>query len=141
MKIVAVLDDLFFMVKIMDAVKRAGVEVIFVKEDATVFELVKDQPVLIIIDLNIKTLDSVKLIRQLKQEPETKHIHLLGFVSHVQVELKKQALDAGADQVLPRSTFSASLPAILQRHAHALTDFSESSQSTSNRNPSPAANK
>ena len=120
MKIVAVLDDLFFMVKIMDAAKRAGMEVIFVKEDATVFELVKDQPVLIIIDLNIKTLDSVKLIRQLKQEPETKHIHLLGFVSHVQVELKRQAQEAGADQVLPRSTFSTKLPAILQSHAEAI---------------------
>ena len=116
MKIVAVLDDLFFMVKIMDAAKRAGMEVVFVKEDAKVFELAKDQPVLIIIDLNIKTLDSAKLIHQLKQEPETKHIPLLGFVSHVQVELKRQAQEAGADQVLPRSTFSTKLPAILQGH-------------------------
>ncbi len=119
-KVVAVLDDLFFTVKIMDAAKRAGLEVLFVKEEAKVFELAKDLPTLIIFDLNTRAVNPLKLIQKLKHAPETKHISLLGFVSHVQVELKQKAQEAGADMVMPRSTFSSNLPAILNRHAEAL---------------------
>ncbi len=114
-KVVAVLDDLFFTVKIMDAVKRAGLEIVFVKEEAKVLELAKEFPTLIIFDLNTKAVNSVKLIHALKHDPETRHVSLLGFVSHVQVELKQRAKDAGADMVLPRSTFSTTLPTILEK--------------------------
>ena len=112
-KIVAVLDDLFFTVKIMDAAKRAGLEIVFVKDEAKVMELAQELPPMIIIDLNAKAVNSVALIRILKEQPETRNIQLLGFVSHVQVELKKEAQEAGADMVLPRSRFSTDLPAIL----------------------------
>ena len=69
-KIVAVLDDLFFTVKIMDAAKRAGLEIVFVKEEAKVLELAKEQPTLIIFDLNTKAVNSVELIQKLKHHPE-----------------------------------------------------------------------
>ncbi len=121
-KVVAVLDDLFFTVKIMDAAKRAGLEIVFVKEESKVWELAKELPTLMIIDLNTKAVNAVDLIQRLKQQPETKQISLLGFVSHVQVDLKKEAQAAGADIVLPRSTFSTTLPSILQRHADAFTE-------------------
>lgn len=121
-KIVAVLDDLFFTVKIMDAAKRAGLEIVFVKEEAKVWELAKELPTLILFDLNTKAVNAVDLIKQLKSQPEIKQITLLGFVSHVQVDLKKDALAAGADIVLPRSTFSTTLPSILQRYADAFSD-------------------
>mgnify|MGYP003347408727 CR=1 FL=1 len=120
-KIVAVLDDLFFQVKIMDAAKRAGLGVVFVKDEAKVLELAAGLPTLMVFDLNGKAVNAVKLIKKLKHQPETKQISLLGYVSHVQVDLKKEALAAGADVVLPRSTFSTSLPSILQRHADALS--------------------
>lgn len=120
-KVVAVLDDLFFTVKIMDAAKRAGLEIVFVKDSAKVMELALELPTLIIFDLNTRAVDAVQLIRNLKHQPATRHVSLLGFVSHVQVELKQQAQAAGADMVMPRSTFSTNLPAILKRHADALT--------------------
>ena len=119
-KVVAVLDDLFFTVKIMDAAKRAGLEIVFVKEEARVLELARELPTLIIFDLNSKAVNAVKLIQKLKHKAETKHVSLLGYVSHVQVDLKKAAQDAGADMVMPRSAFSTNLPAILKRHADAL---------------------
>lgn len=114
-KIIAVLDDLFFTVKILDAVKRAGLEIVVVKDEEKLLELSKDQPALIIFDLNTKAVDSVNLIRKLKRHPDTKQISLLGFVSHVQVELRQKAQEAGADIVLPRSTFSTTLPSILEK--------------------------
>jgi hypothetical protein len=44
-------------------------------------------------------------------------ISLLGYLSHVQGELKLKAQEAGCDTVLPRSAFSQSLPQILKRYA------------------------
>lgn len=115
-KAVAVLDDLFFTVKILDAAKRAGWEVVFVKEEARLQELAKQSPALILFDLNTKAVDAVAAIQKLKQQPETKSIRLLGFVSHVQVDLKQRALEAGADTVVARSVFSTTLPSIFPRH-------------------------
>ncbi|MBL8238001.1 MAG: response regulator [Bryobacterales bacterium] len=115
-KAVAVLDDLFFTVKILDAAKRAGWEVVFVKEEARLQELAKQSPALILFDLNTKAVDAVAAIQKLKQQPETKSIRLLGFVSHVQVDLKQRALEAGADTVVARSVFSTTLPSIFTRH-------------------------
>jgi CheY-like chemotaxis protein len=119
-KVIAVLDDLFFTVKIMDAAKRAGLEVIFVKEEGRLLDLSRELPALILFDLNTKAVDAIQLIQLLKHQPETSSIELLAFVSHVQVDLKQRAIDAGADLVLPRSTFSTRLPSILERHAAAL---------------------
>jgi hypothetical protein len=46
-----------------------------------------------------------------------KHISVIGFVSHVQGELKLKAQESGCDMVLARSAFSQSLPQILKRHS------------------------
>jgi len=41
---------------------------------------------------------------------------IVGFVSHVQGDLKVKAQEAGCDVVMPRSAFSQNLPSILRRH-------------------------
>jgi len=46
-----------------------------------------------------------------------KSIPIIGFVSHVQGELKMKAQDAGANMVMARSAFSQNLQQILRRHA------------------------
>src|SRR5260370_443109 len=43
-------------------------------------------------------------------------ISSVGFVSHVQGDLKMKAQEAGCDVVMPRSAFSQNLPSILRRH-------------------------
>jgi len=40
-------------------------------------------------------------------------VPLLGFFSHVEVELQRNALSAGFDQVIPRSVFARDLGEIL----------------------------
>ena len=42
-----------------------------------------------------------------------KDIPLLGFFSHVQVELQRRAREAGYDAILPRSVFARDLANIL----------------------------
>ena len=41
---------------------------------------------------------------------------IVGFVSHVQGDLKVKAQEAGCDVVMPRSAFSQNLVSILRRH-------------------------
>jgi hypothetical protein len=53
----------------------------------------------------------------LKADEDTKSINLLGYLSHVQGELKLKAQEAGCNMVLPRSAFSQSLMQILMRYA------------------------
>jgi len=118
-KVVAVVDDLLFTVKIGDMAKRTGLPVEFVKNGPDVLEAAKSNPLLIIIDLNTHALDPIQTIRSLKSDPKTRGVNLLGYVSHVHGELKQQAHDAGCDMVLARSAFSQNLPMILKRHANA----------------------
>lgn len=116
-KVLAVTDDLLFTVKISDAAKRVGLEVEFLKSEKDVLEKAKERPLLIIMDLNSGAVDSIQLISKLKGSPDTKPISLIGFLSHVQGELKQKAHEAGANIVMARSAFSQNLQQILKRHA------------------------
>ena len=115
--ILAVLDDLFFTVKINEAARRAGVPVEFVKSAKDALDQAHARPPLIILDLNCAALDPLKLIEDLKSNARLKGIHLIGFVSHVQADLIQKAREAGCDTVLARSAFSKNLPQIFKRHA------------------------
>jgi len=116
-KVLAVLEDLFFTVKINESAKRAGVGVAFVKSEHDVLEQAKHHPALIIVDLNFHGIDPLALIRKLKAGEQTKSISLVGYLSHIQGELKQQAQEAGCNMVLARSAFSQNLPQILKRHS------------------------
>lgn len=116
-KILAAVSDLFFSVKITDAAKRAGMPLEFVKEEKELLAKAQEKPTLIIFDLNFETIQPLKLISAIKGDPHLKQISLLGYVSHVQGELKQQAHEAGCDVVLARSAFSQNLQQILKRHS------------------------
>lgn len=117
-KILAVVEDLLFTVKISDAAKRTGLEVEFVKSERDVIEkAVHEKPLLIILDLNFGAVQPLRLISKLKSNSETKPISVIGYLSHVQGELKQQAQDAGANIVMARSAFSQNLQQILKRHS------------------------
>jgi len=116
-KVLAVLEDLFFTVKINEAAKQAGLPVTFVKSEHDVLEQARNQQALIILDINFQGIDPLSLIRKLKADEQTKRINLIGYLSHVQGELKLQAQEAGCDMVMPRSAFSQNLPQILKRHS------------------------
>ena len=117
-KILAVVEDLLFTVKINDAAKRAGLDVEFVKSERDVVEKAsQEKPLLIILDLNFSAVQPLKLISKIKGTAETKPISVIGYLSHVQGELKQQAQEAGANIVMARSAFSQNLQQILKRHS------------------------
>lgn len=116
-KVIAVVDDLLFTVKILDAAKRVGLDALFVKSEQDLMEKAQEKPLLIIIDLNTTSVQPLALISRLKSDVELKNISLIGFLSHVQGELKQKAQEAGANMVMARSAFSQNLQQILKRHA------------------------
>ena len=116
-KILALVEDLLFTVKIMDAAKRVGLDAEFVKSEQDLLEKAKAKPLLIILDLNTTLVQPLHLISKLKGDVDLKGISLIGFLSHVQGELKLAAQAAGANMVMARSAFSQNLQQILKRHA------------------------
>jgi len=115
--VLAVVNDLFFSVKLTEAAKRNGLALEFVKEPKLVLEKAGETPSLIVFDLNFDSVEPLKLISELKSKPLTKGISLIGYLSHVQADLKQQALAAGCDMVMARSAFSQNLPVIFKRHS------------------------
>jgi PleD family two-component response regulator len=116
-KILAVVGDLFFSVKITETAKRAGIPVEFVKDEKEALAKAKALPTLMILDLNFEGVQPLKLISTIKGSAETKGVSLIGYLSHVQGELKQKAQEAGCDMVLARSALSQNLPQILKRHS------------------------
>src|SRR5437868_4473544 len=113
-KILAVMSDLFFSVKINDAAKKLGMTAEFVKDKMLALEKAKAKPPLIILDLNREAADPLDLIARIRGDPETAGIRTIGFVSHVQTQLKRRAQEIGCDTVVARSVFAQNLPAILE---------------------------
>ena len=113
-RVLGVLDDLLFTVKIADAAKRNGLQTQFVKSEQDALSAAAEGAMLVIVDLNANSVDPIALIPKLK---ELGKIPVIAFVSHVQGELKQRAHEAGADMVMARSAFSTNLPQILKRHA------------------------
>ena len=73
-------------------------------------------PDLIVLDLQAPG-DPLTLARALKADPGTAGLEIVGFYSHVEQALREAALAAGVDHVLPRSAFTARLPALLAGEA------------------------
>ena len=115
--IVAILSDLMFTVKIQEAAKRAGLTPVFAKTPEEAMERAKENPVAIILDLNANSVEPLAMIAQLKSDSATSGINLVGYVSHVQGELKLAAQQQGCDVVMARSAFSQNLPVIMKRYA------------------------
>jgi CheY-like chemotaxis protein len=117
-RIFAFVNDLFFQAKIQETARKLNVKVEFVKAEHDLTDRIKqngeEKPSLIIFDLNSSTVKPLTLIPKLKTK--LKKTSVIGFLSHVQGDLKQKAHDVGCDMVLPRSAFSQNLPQLLRRH-------------------------
>lgn len=97
-------DDLFFATRIETAARHLDVDVLPAAD--------ADRPDLVIVDLHSRR-DPLATIRAIKSSATTRDVPVVAFLSHVEAALRDQAVEAGADLVLPRSAFTAKLPEIL----------------------------
>jgi hypothetical protein len=119
-KIFFFIEDLFFIAKIQETARKLGVKVAFVKNDKeAIASLVsgeeEDRPGLIVFDLNNANAKPLTLIPKLKTKLK-RSTSIIGFLSHLQGDLKAKAVEAGCDTVMPRAAFSQNLPNLLRRY-------------------------
>ena len=117
-RVLAVVPDLFFATKIAATAKVSGVELELVPPQRAAARMAEAPAALAILDLHAK--DALDLVKALKLAAPT--VPVVGFFSHVEVELRRDALAAGADAVLPRSQFVTKLAALLSRGIEALKE-------------------
>ncbi|MBZ5529086.1 MAG: hypothetical protein LAN71_14455 [Acidobacteriia bacterium] len=98
-EVVALMDDLFFQMKLAETAKQLGIAVKIAGNAAALLAEAANSPRLIIVDLNAAGCAAP----------------VVAFLSHVQVDLAERARAAGCDEVMPRSSFTKNLPVILAR--------------------------
>jgi len=119
-RIFCFIEDLFFLAKIQETARKLGVKVEFVKGDKDVVARILDapeaeRPTLLVFDLNNVNAKPMTLIPKFKAKFK-RSVSIIGFLSHVQGDLKLKGVEAGCDVVMPRSAFSQSLPNLLRRY-------------------------
>lgn len=119
-RIYCFIEDLFFLAKIQETARKLGVKVGFVKADKDIVARLADapdgeRPSLIVFDLNNVGAKPLTLIPRLKSKMK-RGTSVIGFLNHLQGDLKAKAVEAGCDMVMPRSAFSQNLPSLLRRH-------------------------
>ena len=114
------IEDLFLTAKINETARKLGVKVAFVKnEKEALAELIsgedENKPSLIVFDLNNANAKPLTTIPKLKTKLK-RSVSVIGFLSHLQGDLKAKAVEAGCDVVMPRAAFSQNLPNLLRRY-------------------------
>jgi CheY-like chemotaxis protein len=113
------IEELFFQAKIQESAKKLGVKVAFIKNDKDALTELTDgeenKPALIVFDLNNANAKPLTTIPKLKAKLK-RTASIVGFLSHLQGDLKAKAVEAGCDVVMPRAAFSQNLPNLLRRY-------------------------
>jgi CheY-like chemotaxis protein len=114
-RVLVAVDDLFFAAKIRTTAEHLGVEAVFPRSLDALGEAARDcAPALVIVDLHLQRYDPFAVAVRFKADETLRETPLVGFFSHVQVELQRRAAGAGFDRILPRSAFTKRLPEILR---------------------------
>ena len=108
---VALMDDLFFQMKVAETAKQLGVEFKVATTGEALLGMLDPPTKLVIIDLNARS-SPVATIERLRATQ--KELRVVAFLSHVQAELAAMARAAGCTDILPRSLFTRNLAVILE---------------------------
>ena len=111
-KIIAYVKGIFFATKIAETAKQNNEYVTFVKNESELFDQINKNTELIIFDLNNKFLN-LDIIKVLRRNRSLSKLEIIGFLSHVDIELRQKAIDIGFDKIYARSEFSKKLAEII----------------------------
>ena len=119
-RIVCFIEDLFVVAKMQEAARKLGIKIQFAKAEKETLAAITDapeaeRPSLIVFDLNNANAKPLTSIPKLKAKLK-RGTSIIGFLQHIQGDLKMKAIEAGCDSVMPRSAFSQNLPNLLRRH-------------------------
>ena len=113
-RVIAAVSDMLFASKIRGTAEHLNVTVDFARTETGLFDYAKAEvPSLIILDLHETRFDPVQLAARLKADERLRAVPVVAFFSHVEAELRRKAVEAGVEHVLPRSVFTQRLGQIL----------------------------
>jgi CheY-like chemotaxis protein len=110
--VVACVDDLFFRSKIDTTARHLNVPVRFADAKSVAKICGEGDTAVVLVELSSNG-EPLAAIRALRQAQATRELPIIGFLSHVDQDLAREAQSAGATRVLPRSQFSETLPDLL----------------------------
>jgi CheY-like chemotaxis protein len=114
--VIGLLSDLFFSARIRETAKALGLPCEIVRDPAALRDAVRRlAPRVVVADLNLKSGDAVAAIRELRADPETRAVPVIGFLHDVQEELMAAGEAAGCDRVLSKGQLTRLLPELLSR--------------------------
>jgi DNA-binding NarL/FixJ family response regulator len=113
--ILALEKDLFFSVKIRDTLRHHGMEVTTVRTLPAFEQRLNatgaERPALVIVNTATTGVDWEAAIRQ----AHANGFPVLAFGSHMDLEARARALQAGAQRVVANSKFTSDMPGLVQR--------------------------
>ena len=110
--VIACVEDLFFRSKIEATARHLNVPVRFVAANELAKACRDKNAAAVLLELSSNG-DALGSVRAIRSEKATAAMPVIGFLSHVDKELARQAESAGVSQVMPRSQFSETLPDLL----------------------------
>jgi len=111
--ILALEKDLFFAVKMRDTLRHHDMEVTTVRTLPALTEKLaaEEKPALVIINIASKGVDWESAISQAGEQG----LPVLAFGSHMDLEARARALQAGAQKVVANSKFARDMPGLVTR--------------------------
>jgi DNA-binding response OmpR family regulator len=106
--------DLLFGSKVEGGLRAAGHEVTRYDDEAGARSAGPNADVLVV-DLTDGDLDGATLVESMNMGRELGGARTLGFYSHVDVEARRRAEEAGFDLVVPRSRMAREMGALVER--------------------------
>jgi CheY-like chemotaxis protein len=101
-RVLAHVPDLLFGSKVQGMLSAGGHEVALVGSEPAVREQIASSDVLVV-DLTADDVAGIALLEGLKDSGDVGETRTLAFYSHVDADVRKRAIDAGFDLVVPRS--------------------------------------
>ncbi|MCC6175115.1 MAG: hypothetical protein IT305_07410 [Chloroflexi bacterium] len=112
--ILVLVDDLFVRARIDAAATACGQDIEYPSsEDDFRARVGAVVPRIVLVGMAATRLPWSDLVRELKDDPATAAAYVLAFGPHKNLELRRRALEAGADRVIANSAFVTALPSLL----------------------------
>ena len=115
-RVLALVPDLLFGSKVQAMLGAAGHEVEMAQSETDVWDQIAGTDVLVV-DLTTDDVDPVGLLDTLRSGGEANRVKALAFYSHVDVDTRRRAEEAGFDLVVPRSRMAREMDALVKRLA------------------------
>ncbi len=102
-KVMVIDDEPFILMMIEDKFKRAGLDVVTLRESKGAMEVIKrEKPDLIILDWMMPEVSGIDLCKQIKTDPEVSSIPIFMLTAKGQEDDEKLGLSCGADRYITK---------------------------------------